>query len=63
MDKIGDFAFSVLVYTCYWISLGVERRQGSAEDRVLRYQSEVYGSVISIPWVNYLLAGFGMVVR
>ncbi|MDD2746411.1 MAG: hypothetical protein PHG39_02535 [Acidithiobacillus ferrooxidans] len=46
MDKIGGFAFSALVYSCYWISLGVERRPGSAEDRVLRYQSEVYGSVI-----------------
>jgi hypothetical protein len=53
MDKIGDFAFSALVYSCYWIifrkrktvdffravsywiSLGVESREGSAEDRVL----------------------------
>ena len=79
MDKIGGFAFSVLVYSCYWIifrkrktvdffraarywvSLGVERRQGSAEDRVLRYLSEVYDSGISLPWVNRLLACFGMV--
>lgn len=79
MDKIGGFAFSALVYSCYWIvfrkrktvdffravsywvSLGVERRQGSAEDRALRYLSEVYGSGISMPWVNRLLAGFGMV--
>ena len=55
MDKIGDFAFGVLVYSCcwiifrtslkkyggffravsYWVSLGMESREGSAEDRVL----------------------------
>lgn len=58
---LGAIDASAAVYTCYWISLGVKRRQGSVEDRVLRYHSEVYGSVISIPWVNRLLAGFGMV--
>lgn len=51
----------------YWIGPGVKRRQGcalqkgSAEDRVLRYLSEVYGSGISLPWVNPLLACFGIV--
>lgn len=45
----------------YWISPGVERRQGSAEDRVLRYLSEVYGSGIDLPQADRLLAFFGVI--
>jgi len=44
----------------YWMSPCRNGRPGSAEDRALRYLSEVYGSGIDSTWANRLLAGLGI---